>query len=63
MNAQVAVNLQPFIGLRLDTFVDVLNVLALRTTTTVAENDGQDFGVTRNRELPFRFRLGLRYRY
>jgi hypothetical protein len=63
VNAQVALNLQPFIGLRLDTFVDVLNVLALRTTTSVAENDGQDFGIPRNRELPFRFRVGLRYRY
>ena len=59
----MAVNLQPLIGVSLETFVDVLNVLALRTTTSVAENDGQDFGVARNREAPFRFRLGLRYRY
>jgi hypothetical protein len=63
VNAQVSANLQPFIKLRLETFVDVLNVLALRTTNAIAENDGQDFGVTRNRELPFRFRLGVRYRY
>jgi hypothetical protein len=62
-NAQVSVNFQPLIGVRLESFVDVMNVLALRTATVVAENDGQDFGVIRNREQPFRFRLGLRYRY
>ena len=43
----------------LETFVDVLNVLGLRTTTAVAENDGQDFGVQRGRMAPFRIRLGL----
>jgi hypothetical protein len=63
VNVQVAANLEPLIRIRLETFVDVLNVLALRTTTSVGENDGRDFGVTRGREGPFRFRVGLRYRY
>jgi hypothetical protein len=63
VNAQIAVNLQPVTGSRLELFVDILNLLALRTTTSVAENDGQDFGVTRDRDGPLRIRLGLRYRY
>ena len=63
VNAQVTVDLEPLTRVRLETFVDVLNVLALRTTTSVGEINGQDFGVPRDREQPFRFRLGLRYRY
>jgi hypothetical protein len=63
LNVQLAVNLQPVTGTRLEVFVDLLNLLALRTTTAVAENDGQDFGVARDRDGPLRFRLGLRYRH
>jgi hypothetical protein len=63
LNAQMAFNFMPLINHDLEAFVDVLNVLGLRTTTTVAENDGQDFGISRGREPPFRFRLGLRYKY
>jgi hypothetical protein len=43
--------------------VDVLNVLGLRTTTEVAEEDGRDFGIMRNRLEPFRVRLGMNYKY
>ena len=63
VNVQLSFNFQPLLGIRLESFVDVLNVLALRTTTSVGEINGQDFGVTRDREQPFRFRLGLRYQY
>jgi len=63
MNVQARVNWLPLIGQRLETFVDVLNVLATRTTTSVAQNDGQDFGTLRTRLAPFRIRLGVMYRY
>ena len=56
-------NLLPFIGHRLDLYVDVLNVLGLRTATAVGQNDGQDFGIERTWVDPFRIRLGLNYRY
>ena len=62
-NLQARVNWQPLIRHRLETFVDVLNVLATRTTTGVAQNDGQDFGTMRTRLAPFRIRLGVMYRY
>jgi hypothetical protein len=63
VNAQISFNFLPLIGHNLESFIDILNVLGLRTTNAVAENDGQDFGVVRGREGPLRFRLGLRYRY
>jgi hypothetical protein len=62
-NAQLRVSLLPFIGQRLDFYVDVLNVLGLRTATAFGQNDGQDFGVERTWMDPFRVRLGLNYRY
>jgi hypothetical protein len=62
-NAQLRVSLLPLIGHRLDLYVDVLNVLGLRTATAVGQNDGQDFGVERAWMDPFRIRLGLNYRY
>jgi hypothetical protein len=63
LNAQVAVNFLPLIGQNLETFVDVLNVLGLRTATSVEENDGPQFGIQRDRMSPLRIRFGLRYRY
>jgi hypothetical protein len=67
LNAQVVFNWLPFIGQRLETFVDVLNVLGQRTITAVGENDNQtpftEFGTLRTRQEPFRIRFGLRYRY
>jgi hypothetical protein len=62
-NAQLRVSLLPLIRQRLDLYVDVLNVLGLRTATAVGQNDGQDFGVERTWLEPFRIRLGLNYRY
>jgi hypothetical protein len=63
LNLQARVNLLPLIGKRLDLYVDFLNVLGLRTATTLGTNDGQDFGVERAWMDPFRVRLGLNYRY
>ena len=63
LNVQARLNLLPLIGRQLDFYVDVLNVLALRTATGVATNDGQDFGVQRAWMDPFRIRLGLNFRY
>ena len=63
VNAQVAFNFLPLIGQNLEAYVDVLNVLGLRTITEVAEDDGTDFGVARARQEPLRIRLGFRYKY
>jgi Carboxypeptidase regulatory-like domain len=63
LNAQIRINWAPLIHQRLETFVDVLNILALRTTTSYGVNDGTDFGVARNRMAPLRMRFGLQYRY
>jgi hypothetical protein len=63
VNLQFAFNFLPLINTNLEAYVDILNVLAQRTTLTVAENEGQDFGVQRGRQEPFRFRLGFRYKY
>src|SRR6185295_5372091 len=45
VNVQLRANLLPFIGQRVELYVDILNVLNLRTTTLVGQNDGQDFDV------------------
>jgi hypothetical protein len=63
VNVQTRFNLLPLIGRRLDLYVDVLNLLALRTATGYATNDGQDFGVARTWMAPFRIRLGMNFRY
>jgi len=63
LNAQLAFNFQPLIGQRLEAFVDVLNALALRTFTSVTENEGPSFGQPSGRMSPMRIRLGMRYRY
>jgi hypothetical protein len=63
VNVQVRANLQPVLGHNLDLFADVINVMALRTTTAVYVEDGPLFGQPSARLDPFRVRLGLRYRY
>ena len=62
-NAQVAFNLEPLIGAKLEAYVDVLNLLGTRTTTAVTQNDGPSFGQPSARLSPLRVRLGARYRY
>ena len=63
MNVQVRFNMLPLINHRLDLYVDVLNVLALRTTTGVTQNEGPTFGLPSGRTGPMRIRFGLNYRY
>jgi hypothetical protein len=63
VNVQLRVNLLPLTGQKLDLYVDVLNVLALRTTLLVGQEDGRDFDVVRTRLEPLRIRLGVNYRY
>ncbi len=63
MAVQVRVNLRPLIGHRLEFFADILNVLALRTITSVQEQDGPQFGQLTGRMSPFRVRLGASYKY
>jgi hypothetical protein len=63
LNAQVAFNFAPIIGQKLEVYVDWLNVLGLRTTTSVTENEGPSFGQPSGRMAPMRIRLGARYRY
>ena len=63
VNLQTRVNLFPLIGHRLDFYVDVLNLLALRTVTGVGSNDAQNFSQPTEWAAPFRIRLGLNYKY
>jgi hypothetical protein len=63
VNVQLRANLLPFIGQRVELYVDMLNVLNLRTTTAVGQEDGRDFAIARERLEPLRIRLGLNYRY
>jgi hypothetical protein len=63
LNAQVAFNFQPLIGAKLEAFIDVLNVLDQRITTSVTTNDGPSFAVETARTPSTRIRLGARYRY
>ncbi len=63
LNVQVRVNLAPFIGHKVDLYADVLNALALRTATSLGQQDLRDFGVENGWLPPFRIRLGINYRY
>jgi hypothetical protein len=62
LNTQAVFNFQPLIAQNLELFLDVLNVLAMRTPNDLSQNDN-DFGVVRATEQPLRMRVGLRYRY
>jgi hypothetical protein len=61
--AQFRVSLAPLIGQKLELYANVLNIFGLRTTTSVQQNDGPDFGTQSGRFAPFRVRLGLNYKY
>ena len=61
-NLQLRANLLPFLGQQIDFYVDVLNVLGLRTVTEVSQED-RNFGVTTKRMDPFRIRLGVNFKY
>src|SRR5439155_14438063 len=63
LNLQVRVNLFPLTHQKIDVYVDVLNVLALRTATSFGQQDQRDFAVENGWLAPFRIRLGVNYRY
>jgi hypothetical protein len=63
LSLQVRANLEPLIKQRLEIWADALNLLALRTTTSVVQQDGPFFGQQTDRLQPMRVRLGLRYRF
>jgi hypothetical protein len=63
LNTQIAFNFLPLIGHQLEAYVDLLNVLALRSVNAVNEDDGIFFGTPRTYEQPLRMRLGMRYKY
>ncbi len=63
LNLQLRANLQRMTGSNIEAFLDVINLLALRTTLAVDENDGPSWGTQRARMAPLRIRLGFRYRY
>jgi len=62
-NLQAMFDLKPLIGHRVQISADILNVLALRTTTAVVQSDGQFFEYPISRLPPFAARIGLRYQY
>lgn len=47
----------------IEAYADVLNLLALRTTTSLVETDGPTWSQPQGRLDPFRLRIGLRFRY
>jgi hypothetical protein len=63
VNVQTRVSLFPLIGHRLDFYVDVLNLLAMRTVTAVGGNDQQNYALPTEYAAPFRIRLGMNYKY
>ena len=62
-NVKVQANLEPLLGIKLEPFVDFLNILNLRTVTQVVTEDGMTFGAPRKLSNPMLLRIGARYRY
>jgi hypothetical protein len=60
---QFRANWQPLLGIGLETYADVMNILGLRTTIAVVENDGPLWGSPTLRSKPFRMRIGARFRF
>jgi hypothetical protein len=63
LNIKVQVNWRPLLGVNLESYVDFLNILNLRTVTAVTTDDGPNFGAPRTLMSPMLVRLGARYRY
>jgi hypothetical protein len=61
-NMQIRANLMPFLGQAVDFYVDILNVLNLRTVTKY-NNEDRAFGQITGRMDPFRIRLGINVKY
>jgi hypothetical protein len=63
LNLQIRANLKPLTGILVEGYVDVLNIMALRTTTSVEQTDGPFFGNAGGRLQPLTVRIGARYKY
>jgi hypothetical protein len=63
LNLQVRANLKPLTGIRIEAYMDVLNIMALRTTTSVDQQDGPFFGTPGGRLPPLSIRFGARYKF
>ncbi len=63
LNVQLRAHLKAWLKADVEAYLDVLNAMALRTTTTVYMEDGPSFGAPASRLEPLRLRLGLRWRY
>jgi hypothetical protein len=63
LNLQARTNLKPLLGTNLELYADVMNVLALRTTTSVVQDDGPRFEQAASRMNPLTVRLGFRFKY
>jgi hypothetical protein len=63
LSVQIRANWKPLLGINLETYADILNALALRTTTAVIEQDGPTWGSPIDRMPPFRMRLGARFKW
>jgi hypothetical protein len=63
LNLQLRAHLKPLLKIDLETYLDIINLLAVRTTTNVTNQEGPLFGQPSARMEPFRMRLGLRFRY
>jgi hypothetical protein len=63
LDVQARMSLFPFIRQYVDIFFDLQNLLGLRTTTSVIEQDGPFFARPVGRMPPMNARLGLQYRF
>lgn len=63
VNLQTRVNFKPLIGTDMEAYVDVLNLLALRTVTNVNQDDNLTWGQPSERMSPFKLRLGFRAKF
>jgi hypothetical protein len=63
VSLQSRLNWKFLLKVNFETYVDVINLLAQRTTIGVQQNDGIDFGTQTDRQGPFRLRIGARYRW
>jgi hypothetical protein len=62
-NLQIRSNLKPLTGLNLDVYTDIMNVLGLRTTTSVVQDDGPRWSQPSGRMGPMNARFGFRFKY
>jgi hypothetical protein len=62
-NLQVRSNLKPILRHDVELYADILNALALRTPTSIVQQDGPTYGTPSGFMDPLKVRLGFRYRY